>query len=202
MKLGILGGTFNPIHIGHLIIAEEVYNAHGLTKVIFIPVNLPPHKNVKNIVEPIHRYQMVQEAIKGVDHFEVSDIEINRNGKSFTIDTVKSILKSYNNNCKIYLIIGADSLNELNTWKGIKLLSEMCKIVAIDRPGYNIEAIDEKKINLNKDVVSDIKKRIVHIPLVGISSTEIRNRIKKGCSIHYWTPLSVEKYIKKHGLYI
>lgn len=201
MKLGILGGSFNPIHIGHLLIAEEVYNTHNLSKVIFIPVNLPPHKNVEDLAKPLHRYQMVYEAIKDVDYFEVSDVEIKSNKKSFTIDTVRFILNSYSNDCEIYLIIGADSLNELNTWKNIKLLSEMCKIVAINRPGYDIKAIDNLEKILNKDIVSDIKKHMVHIPPIGISSTEIRARLKRDCSIRYWTPLSVEEYIMKHRLY-
>lgn len=202
MKLGIIGGTFNPIHIGHLIIAEEVYNVHSLSKVIFIPVSLPPHKDITDLVDTMHRYQMVYEAIRGVDHFEVSDVEIKRNGKSFTIDTIRLVMNAYSNDCEIFLIIGADSLNELNTWKNIKLISEMCNIVAINRPGYNIKTIKNLGKILEKDVVLDIKKRMVHIPPVGISSTEIRNRLKKGYSVRYWTPLSVEEYIRKHKLYI
>ncbi|MGR3320091.1 MAG: nicotinate-nucleotide adenylyltransferase [Candidatus Anammoxibacter sp.] len=201
MKLGILGGSFNPIHIGHLLIAEEVYNVHNLSKVIFIPVNLPPHKDVNGLVEPMHRYQMVKEAIKGIGHFEVSDAEIKRTGKSFTIDTIRFILNAYGNDCEIYLIIGADSLNELQTWKNIKMISEMCKIVTINRPGYNIDALDDLENILSKDGVANIKKLMVHIPPVSISSTEIRNKLKNGYSIKDWTSLAVNEYIKKHRLY-
>ncbi|MGR3176874.1 MAG: nicotinate-nucleotide adenylyltransferase [Candidatus Anammoxibacter sp.] len=201
MKLGILGGSFNPIHIGHLLIAEEVYNVHNLSKVIFIPVNLPPHKDVNGLVEPMHRYQMVKEATKGIGHFEVSDAEIKRTGKSFTIDTIQFILNAYGNKCEIYLIIGADSLNELKTWKNIKMISEICKIVTINRPGYNIDALDDLENILSKDGVANIKKLMIHIPPVDISATEIRNNLKNGYSIKDWTPLAVNEYIKKHLLY-
>ena len=201
MKLGILGGSFNPIHIGHLLIAEEVYNVHNLSKVIFIPVNLPPHKDVNGLVEPMHRYQMVKEATKGISHFEVSDAEIRRTGKSFTIDTIQFILNAYGNKCDIYLIIGADSLNELKTWKNIKMISEICKIVTINRPGYNIDALDDLENILSKDGVANIKKLMIHIPPVDISATEIRNNLKNGYSTKDWPPLAVNEYIKKHRLY-
>ena len=201
MKLGILGGSFNPIHIGHLLIAEEVYNVHNLSKVIFIPVNLPPHKDVNGLVEPMHRYQMVKEATKGISHFEVSDAEIRRTGKSFTIDTIQFILNAYGNKCEIYLIIGADSLNELKTWKNIKMISEICRIVTINRPGYNIDALDDLENILSKDGVANIKKLMIHIPPVDISATEIRNNLKNGYSTKDWTPLAVNEYIKKHRLY-
>ncbi|MGR3220741.1 MAG: nicotinate-nucleotide adenylyltransferase [Candidatus Anammoxibacter sp.] len=201
MKLGIIGGSFNPIHIGHLLIAKEVYNVHNLLKIIFIPVNLPPHKDANGLAEPTHRYRMVKEATKEIDHFEVSDVEIKRSGKSFTIDTIRFILNAYGSECEIYLIIGADSLNELKTWKNIKMISEMCKIVVINRPGYNIDTMDDLENILSKDEVANIKKLMVHIPPVDISSTEIRNRLKNGNSITDWTPVAVNEYIKKHRLY-
>ena len=202
MKLGILGGTFNPIHIGHLLIAEEAYKVHELSTVIFISVNTLPHKDVRELASTIDRYQMVKEAIKGVDHFSVSDIEIKRTGKSFTIDTIKSIRHLHNEDCEVYLIIGADSLKEIDTWKDITALVKICKIVTINRPGHKITSFENLEKVLGKNVTSDIDKNMINIPPVGISSTEIRNRVKTGNSIRYWTPYSVEEYIKKHKLYL
>ena len=202
MKLGILGGTFNPIHIGHLLMAEEAYNVHQLSKVIFIPVSTPPHKDVMDLASTIDRYQMVKEAIKDIDYFSVSDIEIKRTGKSFTIDTVKSIIHSHNGDCEVYLIIGADSLKELDAWKDIAVLAKICKIVTINRPEHKITSFKNLKEVLGKKITSDINSNMINIPPIGISSTEIRSRVKTGKSIKYWTPSSVEEYIKKHKLYL
>lgn len=201
MKLGILGGSFNPIHIGHLIIAEEVYNVHNLSKVIFIPVNLPPHKDANNLAKPIHRYNMVREAIGNLKYLEVSDIEIKRQGKSFTIDTIRLIQKAYGASSEIFLIIGADSVNELDAWKEIKSLSEMCKFIIINRLGYSVQNLENLEKILDKEKVSCIKNNMVYAPPIGISSTEIRKRLKNGQSIKFWTSPAVEDYIKKHKLY-
>lgn len=202
MKIGILGGTFNPIHIGHLIIAEEVYNVHNLSKIVFIPVNHPPHKDVNKLVDSSHRYQMVKEAINKFNYFEVSDVEIKRKGKSFTIDTIKILQEQYGPDSDLFLIIGADSLNELNTWKEIKLLTEMCKFVVVNRPEYDITDLQHLENIFDKNTVSGIKNRMVQIPPVGISSSDIRERIKNGNSIQFWTPDPVNNYIKQHKLYL
>ncbi len=123
-KIGILGGTFNPIHIGHLIMAEKAYKRHNLSKVVFIPAYIPPHKYVEDLANANQRYQMVQHKIKKIIKFEVSDLEIKREGKSFTIDTVQEIMHHYGENSDIFLIMGADSLNALELWKDIKELSQ------------------------------------------------------------------------------
>ncbi len=202
MKIGILGGTFNPIHLGHLIIAEEALNFHNLSKVIFMPVNQPPHKNAAGLTKSEHRYNMVKEAIKGLKHFDVSDIEINRKGKSFTIDTVRMVRKQLGGDCEIYLIIGADSVNELNTWKDIELLMEMCKFIVLNRPeNGTADTMTFDKI-MDKDKAIEMKKLMVGIPPIGISSTEIRKRLKTGGSVRFWTPPGVINYIRKHKLYL
>ncbi len=202
MKIGILGGTFNPIHIGHLIIAEEVYIARSLSKIIFIPVNKPPHKNANNLVDSTHRYQMISEAIKGVDHFEVSDIEIKREGKSFTIDTIMSLRNQYGPDSELYLIIGGDSLSELNTWKDVKLLSDMCKFIVVNRPEYDTNCAKNLKNVLEPGLLSALVDDMVEIPPIGISSTAIRKRLVNRGSIRFWTPTKVEDYIEKHRLYL
>ena len=138
-RIGILGGTFNPIHMGHLIMAEEVCKHHHLSKVIFIPTYIPPHKYTDDLTDARHRYQMAKEAINENDKFEVSDLEIKRKGRSYTIDTVREILGHYGEECEVFLIIGADSLNELELWKDIKKLSQLCHFVIVNRPGFSTD---------------------------------------------------------------
>jgi len=199
--IGILGGTFNPIHMGHLIMAEEVCKHHHLSKVIFIPAYIPPHKYVDDLTDARHRYQMVKEAINENDKFEVTDLEIKRKGKSYTIDTVREILGHYGEECEVFLIIGADSLNELELWKDIKKLSQLCHFVIINRPGFSTDASPRLAELIGNDNISDMEKLRIEIKPVGISSTEIRKRLKDGSEIKGLVPECVEAYIKEHGLY-
>ncbi len=200
-RIGILGGTFNPIHMGHLIMAEEVCKHHHLSKVIFIPAYIPPHKYVDDLTDAGHRYQMVKEAINENDKFEVSDLEIKRKGKSYTIDTVHEILGHYGEECEVFLIIGADSLNELELWKDIKKLSQLCHFVIVNRSGFSTDA-SPRLAELIGDVnILDIEKLRIKIEPVGISSTDIRKRLNDGIEIKGLVPECVEAYIKEHGLY-
>lgn len=201
MRIGILGGTFNPIHIGHLIIAEEVYCRHGLSKVLFIPSGLPPHKSTDGLAEARHRYEMVNLAIQGNDHFEVSDVEISREGKSYTVDTVEVLLEHYGRNSDPHLIIGMDTVCELPSWKDIKRLSTLCRIVVVNRPGSDLNNLDQLIPILGEKKVEEMKRIQVEIPPIGISSTEIRDRLKNGLPIRHRVPREVESYIKRHGLY-
>jgi nicotinate-nucleotide adenylyltransferase len=201
MRIGILGGTFNPVHIGHLIIAEEVYYKHGLSRVIFIPAGIPPHKGAENLTEAHHRYEMVKLATKDNDHFEVSDEEVSREGKSFTIDTVDANPERYGKDSDLHLIVGMDTVNELPTWKDIKRLSTLCRIVVVNRPGNTLANLDQLIPVMGKEKVEEIKRIHVEIPPIGISSTDIRNRLKKGLHTRYIVPPEVRQYIEKHGLY-
>lgn len=201
MRIGILGGTFNPVHIGHLIIAEEVYYRHGLSRVIFIPAGIPPHKGAENLTEAHHRYEMVKLATKDNDHFEVSDEEVSREGKSFTIDTVDANPERYGKDSDLHLIVGMDTVNELPTWKDIKRLSTLCRIVVVNRPGNTLANLDQLIPVMGKEKVEEIKRIHVEIPPIGISSTDIRNRLKKGLHTRYIVPSEVRQYIEKHGLY-
>jgi nicotinate-nucleotide adenylyltransferase len=200
-RIGILGGTFNPIHMGHLIMAEEVCKHHHLSKVIFIPAYIPPHKYVDDLTDARHRYQMVKEAINENDKFEVSDLEIKREGRSYTIDTVHEILEHYGEECEVFLIIGADSLNELELWKDIKKLSQLCHFVIINRPGFPTDTSPRLAELIGDDSILDIEKFRIEIEPVGISSTDIRKRINDGIEIKDLVPECVEAYIKEHGLY-
>lgn len=200
-RIGILGGTFNPIHMGHLIMAEEVYKQHHLSKVLFIPTYIPPHKSTENLADAHHRYQMVKEAIRGNEIFEVSDFEIKREMKSYTIDTVKDLLQLYGKDSEVYLIMGADSLNELELWKDIKSLSQLCHFVIVNRPGFLTDMSNRLVEIIGKDNVLDMERLRVEITPIGTSSTEIRKRLKDRIEIKGLVPECVEAYIKEHGLY-
>lgn len=200
-RIGILGGTFNPIHMGHLIMAEKTCQRHHLSKIIFIPAYMPPHKYVKDLTEAHHRYEMIKAAISGKNRLEVSDIEIKREGKSYTIDTVQGILHHYGEDSEIFLIMGADSLNELELWKNIKRLSQLCHFVIINRPGFKTEASARLVEIIGSDNILDMGKLKIEIAPVEISSTEIRKRLNDGVEIKGLVPECVEAYIKEHGLY-
>ncbi len=200
-RIGIFGGTFNPIHMGHLIMAEEVCQQHHLSKILFIPAYIPPHKYVKDLIEAHHRYQMIKAAISEKSKFEVSDLEIKREGKSYTIDTVQEILHHYGGDSDIFLIMGADSLNELELWKNIKKLSQLCHFVIVNRPGFKTEVSARLVEIIGSDNISDMERLRIEITPVGISSTEIRKRLNDGGEIEGLVPECVEAYIKEHCLY-
>ncbi|OIN98697.1 nicotinate (nicotinamide) nucleotide adenylyltransferase [Candidatus Desantisbacteria bacterium CG1_02_38_46] len=189
-KIGLLGGTFNPIHRGHLRIAERVANVLGLKKVIFIPSAHPPHKKESNLPSPQDRFEMVNLAIKNNPCFSISDIELKRKGKSWTIDTVRIIKKLYPES-QIYFIIGADTVPEIPTWKNYKKLLKSCRFVVVNRPGYT----DAEYPDYTKNFIK------VKMRGVDIASTEIRERIKNGKTIKALVPVKVEKYIKEKGIY-
>jgi len=200
-RIGIFGGTFNPIHMGHLIMAEEACQQHHLSKILFIPAYIPPHKYVKDLTEAHHRYQMIKAAISEKSKFEVSDLEIIREGKSYTIDTVQEILDHYGKNSEVFLIMGADSLNELELWKNIKRLSQLCHFVIVNRPGFKTEVSARLVEIIGSDNISDMERLRIEITPVGISSTEIRKRLNVGGEIKGLVPECVEAYIKEHCLY-
>ncbi len=200
-RIGIFGGTFNPIHAGHLVIAEEVYDYHNLSKILFMPANIPPHKYAEGLADAHHRYKMVEEAIRGNDKLEVSDLEIKREGKSYTIDTVQDVLRSYGRECEIFLIMGADSLSELELWKDVKELSQLCHFVVVNRPEYSVDVPDSLAGVVGNDTVSEIERLRVQISPIGISSTDIRKRLREGADVSGLVPSCVEAYIREHGLY-
>jgi nicotinate-nucleotide adenylyltransferase len=187
MKIGILGGTFNPIHIGHLILAEEVREKIGLDEVIFVPTYLPPHKDNSDIASAGARLKMVKLAIKGNRYFQVSDLEIKRDGRSYTIDTLKALKKRYAHD-ELYFIIGSDLLKYLDDWKDLDEIIQMVSFVVATRPGYPLEKIPS---------------HIYTIPIraVDISGFEIRKAIKENKSFRYLVPERVLEYIRKERLY-
>ena len=187
MKIGILGGTFNPIHIGHLILAEQVQEKLSLDKTIFVPTNLPPHKDNSNIAAASERLKMLKLAIKGNKKFGISDVEVKRGGRSYTVDTLKVMHKIFKND-ELYFITGSDLLKYLEEWKDIGDVFSITKFVVATRPGYPLE-------NLPKQIIT------VPINALDISAFDIRKKIKEGNSIKYIVSDSVIDYIKKRGLY-
>jgi len=187
MKIGILGGTFNPIHIGHLILAEEIREKLLLDKVIFVPANLPPHKDNKDIISPADRYRMIRMAIRGNRHFAVSDTEIKRSGRSYTIDTIRQFKKGFPED-ELYFITGSDLLNYLEEWKDLSEIIKMVRFVVATRPGYPLEKIPS--------YISTVAIRAVDV-----SAFEIRQAVKNDTSFRYLVPEAVFRYINHKGLY-
>lgn len=200
-RLGILGGTFNPIHLAHLIIAEAVRERYGLGKVLFIPSSHPPHKEGEEVIDAAHRYQLVRLAIADNPLFEVSDIEIQREGRSYSVETLKALRKAESEPTDYFFIIGADSVPELRTWKNIEEVAELCALVVVPRPGWDKERIAAEKLGLPEWIREGLLHHVVSAPPIGISSTEIRDRIRRGESIRYLVPRAVQEYILEHRLY-
>ena len=192
VKLGIMGGTFNPPHLGHLICAEEVYDHFGFDKLIFIPSARPPHKNDVEVIDPQHRYMMTLLAVKDNPHFEVSRIELDRPGRSYSIETVREIKDVFGHDTGIHWIVGADSVLEMSIWKDINELLSICTFVAINRPGYDLSKADKRFLK---------KIQLFKVTNVDISASQIRQRVRAGRSIRYLVTPDVENYIYENGLY-
>ncbi|MFA5275371.1 MAG: nicotinate-nucleotide adenylyltransferase [Candidatus Omnitrophota bacterium] len=187
MKIGILGGTFNPIHTGHLILAEEAREKLKLDKIIFVPAHLPPHKDNSDIAHPQQRFLMLRLALRGNKHFAVSNIEIRRQGRSYTIDTIKEFKKLYPDD-ELYFITGSDLLKYLDEWKDLGEIIKMVKFIVATRPGYPLERIPT--------YISTLPIRAVDI-----SAFEIRSAIKEDKSFRYLVPEKVFDYIERKRLY-
>ncbi len=198
-KIGIMGGTFDPIHYGHLVLAEQIRTQFNLEKILFIPAGIPPHKLDMDITSSKHRYFMSLLATITNPSFEVSKIEIEEKSISYTVNTIRK-LKSIYKDGDLYFITGADALYELDTWNDLENLLKMCNFIAATRPGIDNKLLVEKKDFLNKKYDANII--ITAVPALAISSTDIRNRIKDGESIKYIVPESVEYYIYKNNLYL
>lgn len=199
-RIGISGGTFDPIHNGHLVVAQEVMERFDLDKILFIPVGIPPHKLEKKVTCAEHRYNMVLDAISTNPFFEASRIEIDRHGYTYTIDTLRYIKSLFGEDCKLYFIIGADIVSELVTWKQYEAVFKLCEFVAVNRLGT-----DEKEFYKEIDYLKNKYSAIFHsikLPLFEISSTDIRERVKSHRAIKYFVPEKVEKYIYKNKLYL
>lgn len=197
MRIGVLGGTFDPIHIGHLAAAEEVRVRLALKHVIFVPAGLPPHKLHLGITPTEHRLKMVQLAIADNPHFTLSRVDIDRFGPSYTVDTVELLGDEYGPDAELYFIMGSDSLAELLTWHKPERLIRLCRIVALLRPGHRV---DKKELDhLLPGAIARVQ--LLEMPLLQISGTDLQRRVRMGLSIKYLVPPAVEAYIRQHELY-
>jgi len=198
-KIGIMGGTFDPIHYGHLVTAEAAREKFCLDKVIFVPSGNPPHKKNKEISPGIDRVNMTVLATANNPFFEVSDIELKRDGYTYTVDTLKEFIKIYGENTRFYFITGADAVMEILTWKDVSTILKLCRIVSAYRPGSDINKFRSMVDELERVHRSNI--HLIEVPALAISSTEIRERVKSGITIKYLLPEKVERYILEKGLY-
>ena len=188
MKIGILGGTFNPIHNGHLVLADEVRQKLALEKILFIPVFSPVHKEAQDLIPAPERLKMVKMGIRDNPQFEALDIEIRRKGRSYTIDTLKALKIRYPEVKKFFFIVGSDGLAYLDSWKDIEEVMKLAKLVIAARPNYPLR-------NLPKGILP------VTIESIEVSGFRLRQRIKNGESVRYYLPQEVYKYIASRGLY-
>jgi nicotinate-nucleotide adenylyltransferase len=197
-RLGMMGGTFDPIHYGHLVAAEEARCQLELEKVIFIPAGRPPHKTKREISAARHRLNITRLAVASNPFFRVSDVEIMKPGPSYTIDTVQ-IFKEKFPGAELFFITGADAVLEILSWKRVEELLRLCYFVAATRPGYQL---DELSKNIPGFPING-KKRIItmEVPALAISSTDLRRRVREGRPIKYLVPEAVEAYILNNNLY-
>ena len=191
MNIGVFGGTFNPPHVGHLIVAERVREELALEKVLFIPSAVSPHKQHHCLVDPFVRMEMVQLAVLGQQFLESSPIEVNRGGVSYTVDTLEQLNRIYPGDT-LHLLMGMDNLVELATWKSPERIAHIAKVVVMTRPGFQPNSLLEE---------AHTKFILCQVPEIGISSSEIRERVKQGKSIRFLVPKPVESYIYSRKLY-
>ena len=205
-SVALFGGTFNPIHYGHLAIAEEVREKHNIDKIIFIPTNLPPHKEPEDLVDAKRRAIMAYLGTVSNPCFEVSTYEVDRGGKSYAIDTVRHFHQIFGGKIELSFIIGADMLLEIFSWKNIGEILELCRFIAVSRPGYEVQKILNQHFlsAQNHSLGSKMIEKITvdETAMLDISSTIIRRRIKEWKSIKYLVPEPVEQFIHNHQLYI
>ena len=189
IRLGVMGGTFDPIHFGHLVAASEAASAFNLDKVIFVPTGEPWQK--QNITDSEHRYRMTQLAISGNQHFDISRVDVDRPGPTYTVDTLRDI-HAQQPNAELFFITGADSISQIGTWKDSDKIWPLAHLVGVTRPGHSLEVPKSPH-----GAVS-----LLEIPALAISSTDIRARVKAGKPIDYLLPKEVIDYIKQNNLYV
>ena len=195
-RIGIMGGTFDPIHYGHLRAADEAHAAFGLSEVIFVPTGQPPHKAGERVSSVEDRYMMTVLATVDCPYFSVSRIEIDKTGKSYTIDTLRQLksMPEYRDT-EFYFITGLDAVLDIVSWKNPEEIMSLCKFVAVSRYGYTHSRMQELPEDLRSAIIP------LEIPLLAISSTGLRERVRMNRSIRFLVPPSVEHFIRKKSLY-
>ena len=198
MRIGVFGGTFDPIHNGHLLVAEECRDRLRMDRVIFVPARLPPHKQTRSLTAPHHRMSMVRIAITSNPGFEASPIEFERPGPSYSVDTLRQLRRNYPQGTEMSFIMGADSLNELASWHDPAGLLAICKLVVVNRPGA--PAVESSYL---AGVYPGAGERLIAIEVPGldIASSDLRERLRTGMTVRYQVPEQVIDYIESNELY-
>ena len=200
MRLGVFGGSFDPVHYGHLLLAELCREACELNEVVFVPAAAPPHKRQRELAPDKHRVEMLKLAIAGHGAFRVSTAEIDRGGVSYSVDTLAA-LRGEHPDAELFFLMGADSLADLPTWREPARICELAIPVVVARRGFPPPDLSSLESIVSPDRLAGIHRFRVDIPLIELSSTEIRRRVREGRSIRFQTPRAVERYIQTHELY-
>ena len=219
LKLGLLGGSFNPIHNGHLGLAAHVLDKLQLDRVLFIPTGDPPHKRDGSLAPAKHRYEMIQLAIADTPAFSLSDIEIRRIGKSYTIDTVRTLRQQFGSSTELYFLIGLDAFLDVPNWKDPQELLRLCRFVVVPRPGQSFQSLATMPLlplrdpqalvqldtgeSFRLEIADPLCRGIICLPIppCSTSSSDIRQRIRNGTALANLLPPLVESYILQHRLY-
>ena len=199
MNIGVLGGTFDPIHHGHIIVVEEARTRLNLAEVILVPAGQPWLKEDSPILAAEHRVQMIRLVIADKPYFRLSTMEIDRAGPSYTVDTIAELQAQLGAGDELFFILGWDNLAQLPLWKEPSRLIKMCRLVAVPRPGYPLP-----DLNALEAAMPGLSQRLIVLdrPEVDISASDIRNRVAQGLSISHLVPEPVDEYIKQHKLYL
>jgi len=200
MRVGLYGGTFDPVHLGHLLLAESAREQCRLDRVRFMPAAMSPHKQRQQPTAAEHRVEMLKLAIGGHGAFEVSLSEIERGGISYTVDTLRETAKECPDD-DLFLLLGADSLADLATWKSPDVICELATLVVVGRPGSAAPNFDCLQPFAEEQRLADFVRHRVEMPQIDVSSSDLRDRVAAGNSIRYRTTRAVEKYIETHALY-
>lgn len=197
-RLGIMGGTFDPIHIGHLACAEQVRDVFGLDGVVFMPAGDPWMKKGKGVTDAEMRYVMVRLAVADNPHFDASRLEIDRAGETYTVDTLRALRAHYPENVELYFISGADAVFNILKWRDSDEIGKLARLVVVTRPGYILNDARRKYMRTHASI---LHMSSIEVTALSISSTDLREKVKRGRSIRYLVPQPVAEYIEQHNLY-
>ncbi len=199
-RLGVFGGTFDPVHYGHLLLAESCREQCGLDQVRFLPTAIPPHKQSRELTPAAGRIEMLELAVAGHEAFSVGQYETDRGGVNYTADTLAHFRQQHADR-ELFFLLGADMLHDLPRWHQPDRICELAAVIVVRRPGAGEIDFDCLRPIASAQRIDQIRRSQVEMPEIGISSTEMRRRVAAGLSIRYMTPRAVEKYVETHGLY-
>jgi len=200
-RIAIFGGSFNPVHVAHLILAERALDECGLDRVLFVPARLPPHKPHLSLAPREHRLEMLRLAIAGNPRFTASSVELDRDGPSYTLTTVRGLREQCEGDCELRLILGSDSVRELPTWWQVDELVREVGVIVFERPGFPLTDMSRLEERFGAEWVAGVRGSVVKAPLLEVSSSDIRERVRLGRSVRYLVPEPVRDYMLSRRLY-